>query len=89
VLALTKCLALELAPRIRVNTVTPGRIDTDELRTRYDLDEPGNRARLVQDVPLGRLGEPDDVAEMIAFLVTSDRYLTGQNFFVDGGLFMR
>ena len=89
VLAFTKCLALELAPRIRVNTVTPGRIDTDELRTRYHLDDAQARARLEQDVPLGRLGKPEDVAAMMTFIVTSGPYLTGQNFFVDGGLYMR
>ncbi|HTP10258.1 MAG TPA: SDR family oxidoreductase [Anaerolineae bacterium] len=89
ILTLTKCLALELAPRIRVNTVTPGRIDTEELQTRYHLDESDNRLRLQQDVPLQRLGEPADVASMIAYLVTAGRYITGQNFFVDGGLFMR
>jgi 3-oxoacyl-[acyl-carrier protein] reductase len=89
VVALTKCLAQELAPRIRVNTVTPGRIDTDELRTRYHLADAQTRARLEQEVPLGRLGHPDDVAAMIIFIVTSGKYLTGQNFFVDGGLYMR
>ena len=89
VLALTKCLALELAPRIRVNAVTPGRIETAELRARYGLDDEGNRARLTQDIPLGRFGEPAEVAEMILYLANSGRYITGQNFFVDGGLFMR
>lgn len=89
VLALTKCMALELAPRMRVNAVTPGRIDTDELRTRYHLEDAATRARLEQEVPLQRLGTADEVAAMIAFLVTSGQYITGQNFFVDGGLFMR
>lgn len=89
VLALTKCLALELAPRIRVNTVTPGRIETEELRTRYHLADDQNRLRLEQDIPLGRLGQPADIAEMIVFLATSGRYITGQNFLVDGGLLRR
>jgi len=89
VLMLTKCLALELAPRIRVNTVTPGRIDTEELRTRYQLDNPQNRARMEQEVPLGRFGKPAEIAAMIIFLVTPGSYVTGQNFFVDGGIFMR
>ena len=89
VLVLTKCLALELAPRIRVNTVTPGRINTDELRARYGLDDVQILSRMEQEVPLARLGQPDDVAGMIAFIVTAGHYVTGQNFFVDGGLFMR
>jgi 3-oxoacyl-[acyl-carrier protein] reductase len=88
VLVLTKCMALELAPRIRVNTVTPGRIDTTELRARYQIDEPTNRSRLAKEVPLGRFGEADEVASMMTYLVTAGQYITGQNFLVDGGLFM-
>ena len=87
VLALTKCLALELAPNIRVNTVTPGRIDTEELRTRYHLEQAENQQRLKADIPLGQFGRPSDVASMIVFVATSP-YLTGQNFIVDGGLYM-
>lgn len=89
VLALTKCMAMELAPRIRVNTVTPGRIDTEELRERYKLDNPQNKSRYEQDIPMRRLGMPGDVASMIVYLVSSGQYITGQNFFVDGGLFMQ
>jgi len=89
VLALTKCLALELAPRIRVNTVTPGRIDTEELRGRYRLEDAKNKSRLEKEVPLQRLGTPDDVAGMILYLASAGQYITGQNFLVDGGLFMR
>jgi 3-oxoacyl-[acyl-carrier protein] reductase len=88
VLALTKCLALELAPKIRVNTVTPGRIDTEELRTRYRLEVPENRERLKADIPLGRFGRPEDVAAMIVQVAAAGQYLTGQNFIVDGGLYM-
>ena len=88
-LVLTKCMALELAPCIRVNTVTPGRIDTEELRVRYQLDDAQNMVRVKQDVPMQRLGTPEEVADMILFVVTSGHYVTGQNFFVDGGLFMR
>jgi acetoacetyl-CoA reductase/3-oxoacyl-[acyl-carrier protein] reductase len=89
VLALTKCLAQELAPRIRVNTVTPGRIDTEELRGRYQLADAKNKSRLEQEVPLQRLGTPDEVAEMILYLASAGQYITGQNFLVDGGLYMR
>ena len=89
ILVLTKCMAMELAPRIRVNTVTPGRIDTEEVRVRYKLDDPQNKSRFEQDVPLLRLGTPDEIAGMITYLVSSGQYITGQNFMVDGGLFMR
>ena len=89
VLALTKCMAQELAPRIRVNTVTPGRIDTEELRGRYQLADAHNKSRLEQEVPLQRLGTPQEVADMILYLAASGQYITGQNFLVDGGLYMR
>lgn len=89
VLALTKCMALELAPNIRVNTVTPGRIDTEELRKRYQFDDTRNRERYEQDIPMARMGNPADIASMMLFLVETGKYITGQNFFVDGGLFMR
>lgn len=69
VLVLTKCMSMELAPKIRVNTVTPGFIDTETMRERYKFDDEHNRERYVQDIPLSRMGEPDDVASMIVFLV--------------------
>jgi 3-oxoacyl-[acyl-carrier protein] reductase len=88
VIALTKCIAQELAPKIRVNTITPGRIRTKELLKRYksngnDLD------KSVSDIPLSRLGNPADIARMINFIIQKDNYVTGQNFMVDGGLYMR
>jgi acetoacetyl-CoA reductase/3-oxoacyl-[acyl-carrier protein] reductase len=89
ILAMTKCLALELAPRIRVNTVTPGYIDTEEVRGRHQLTEPAKRAAAEARVPLGRLGVPDDIASMIAYLIQGGPYITGQNFQVDGGYYMR
>lgn len=89
ILLLTKCMAMELAPKIRVNTVTPGFIDTEEVRERYQFDDEHNRKRFEQDIPLERMGEPDDIASMILFLVKNGNYITGQNFFVDGGLYMR
>ena len=89
VLALTKCMAQELAPRIRVNTVTPGRIDTEELRGRYQLEDDQRKLKLEQEVPMQRLGTPEEVADMILYLASAGQYITGQNFLVDGGLFMR
>jgi acetoacetyl-CoA reductase/3-oxoacyl-[acyl-carrier protein] reductase len=88
VLALTKCLALELAPRIRVNCVTPGHIHTDELIGRYRLDRLENLERMLAPVPLGRLGTPEEVARVVLFLVSQSGFVTGQNYFVDGGLLM-
>lgn len=87
VVALTKCLALELGPRIRVVALTPGMIATSETSPRYGLDEPERRAFWEGSIPLGKLGAPSEVAAMIRYLVTPGCYVTGQNFFVDGGYF--
>jgi 3-oxoacyl-[acyl-carrier protein] reductase len=82
---LTAVAARELGPRgITVNTVSPGATDTDMLRG-------ANPARAVEAVagmtPLGRLGQPADIADVVAFLVGKDgRWMTGQNLRASGGL---
>jgi acetoacetyl-CoA reductase/3-oxoacyl-[acyl-carrier protein] reductase len=88
VIALTKCLALELAPAIRVNCVFPGRVRTEEVLTRLNLRDPATYEASVKAIPLGRLGEPEDIYRIIRFLIEESDYITGQNFFVNGGLFM-
>jgi 2-dehydro-3-deoxy-D-gluconate 5-dehydrogenase len=94
VLMLTKALALELAPhRIRVNAVSPGGILTPGTETvRNDLvrslgiTSDAIIGGWVQRVPLGRMGEPDDIARVVLFLVSSaSDYITGENILVDGG----
>ena len=85
-IGLTKTMARELAPRnITVNAIAPGFIDTEMTRV---LDEK-IRDRLVEQIPLSRLGLPDDIAHAVAFLV-SDRsnYITGQVINVNGGMLM-
>jgi 3-oxoacyl-[acyl-carrier protein] reductase len=81
---LTVAAAKELGPAgIRVNAVAPGYIRTDMLAT---LDEDGQAER-VAATPLGRLGEPEDVADVVAFLLGNDsRFVTGQVIAVDGGV---
>ena len=88
VLTLTKCLALELSPKIRVNCVTPGYINTDEVMERYHLHEQESLERALGDIPMSRLGTTDDVFQVVDFIVNTAGYVTGQNYFVDGGSYM-
>jgi acetoacetyl-CoA reductase/3-oxoacyl-[acyl-carrier protein] reductase len=88
-LQLTKCLALELAPTVRVNCLIPGMTDTEELRTRFRLDEPDRLASVLAEIPRRRIGSTDDIADALEFLVgPHSGYLTGQKLIVDGGQFM-
>ncbi len=85
-LGLTRTLARELASRgVTVNAVCPGFIET---RMTASLPETA-RAELMARIPLGRLGQPADVAEVVAFLVSPRAaYVTGQTWCVDGGMVM-
>jgi 3-oxoacyl-[acyl-carrier protein] reductase len=85
-LGFTKSLAKELASRnITVNAVAPGFIDTDMTRA---LNE-GQRTALLSQIPLARLGTPEDVAAAVLFLVSpQSSYITGETLHVNGGMFM-
>lgn len=88
VINMTKCLALELAPKIKVNCIILGMVDTEEVMTRYQLYDEENYKSMVKNIPLERLGKIDDVVKMIDFIVRKGSYITGEKFFVNGGMFM-
>ena len=84
VISLTMDAALEYAPSIRVNCVSPGLVETN--LTAKALGDPGLRAAVERVTPLGRLGAPEDVANLVVFLASPlSSYITGQNIVVDGG----
>ncbi len=82
----TRSLAKELGPRnITVNAVSPGFIDTDMTK---ELAE-AQREAILSQVPLNRLGEPEEIAAVVDFLVgEGGAYVTGENIHVNGGLYM-
>lgn len=88
VITATKCLALELAPKIKVNCVHPGMVKTEEVVTRLRLNNNENLQKRINGIPLGRLGDPDEVFGLMKFIVDDSSYITGANFFVNGGLYM-
>jgi NAD(P)-dependent dehydrogenase (short-subunit alcohol dehydrogenase family) len=83
---LTKTLAAELAPGVRVNAIAPGLVKTDMARA---LWEPAEQ-QLGKRTPLGRLGEPDDIGKAALFLASDlSSWITGQVLVVDGGAMIR
>lgn len=80
--SLTRSLAVELGPQIRVNGVAPGAILWPEGEEAYDAD---TRAQTLAQTPLGRMGEPLDIARAVAFLAEDAPFVTGQVIAVDGG----
>ena len=88
VLTLTKCLALELSPKIMVNCIIPGHVATEEVISRYNLTNKKKVSQEIQKIPMGRLGKTEDVCDLVDFIINKSKFTTGQKFFVDGGMFM-
>lgn len=77
--ALTHALAISLGPKLRVNAISPGWIETDPQAVHSEADKAQH--------PVGRVGTPDDVAQMTAYLLSeASGFITGQNLVIDGGM---
>jgi NAD(P)-dependent dehydrogenase (short-subunit alcohol dehydrogenase family) len=82
VIHLTRQFAMELAPRVRVNGVAPGLVRTHLARALWEENE----AQIAKVMPLGRIGEPEDIANAIVFLAgDTASWMTGQTIVIDGG----
>ncbi len=82
VLSLTRAMSLELAPRVRVIAILPGAIETPATKT----VPPDAHAEFLSQVPMGRMGQPEEIASLAAFLASDEAsYITGAGIVVDGG----
>ena len=86
VLHITRQLANELAPSVRVNGIAPGLVKTDFARALWERNEEG----IAKQMPLRRLGEPEDIGNAAVFLASdASSWMTGQTLVVDGGMLLR
>lgn len=87
ILGLTRALAMELGPHgITVNCVQPGAIETGMTKAMFE-DDPASLTYYASRSALGRIGQPEDVADVMVLLATDDaRFITGQGIMVDGGV---
>jgi len=86
VIAITKSLAVELAPRITVNCVAPGWVDTEMSQKPFERDTGNGKRAIEKTIPLGRIASAEDIAGPIVFLCSSlARHITGEVLNVNGG----
>jgi len=84
VIGFTRRLAIELAPKIRVNAVAPSFVETDMVKE--FIDTPEKRKKIEKIHPLKDIAKPEDIAEAVYFLATpSSRFITGQIIGINGG----
>ena len=84
IVGFTKTAALELASKgVTVNAIAPGFIETQMIAAMPD----DVRDRILAKIPMGRFGRPEEIAQLVAFLVTKGDYITGQVIAIDGGLY--
>ncbi|MCX7044243.1 MAG: SDR family oxidoreductase [Candidatus Sumerlaeota bacterium] len=87
IVALTHALAASLAPKVRVNCISPGWIETSKWRKRSERRKPKLRAEDHAQHWAGRVGAPEDIAALALFLVSDESgFITGANFIADGGM---
>lgn len=87
IVALTHAMAVSLGPDVRVNCISPGWIATDELAPRGQRKKPRLKPADHAQHPVGRVGKPEDVAGLCAWLLSDEAaFMTGQNLVVDGGM---
>ncbi len=85
--AITKCLSKELGPRkIRVNAINPGMVETEGVHA-AGIDTSDFRKQVETQAPLGRIGQPEDIAPAVVFLTSDEAsWITGETLFISGGL---
>lgn len=89
IMVMTLCLALELGPKIRVNTIIPGLTMTEETVERFHLNDPAILQARAESIPMQRIGTPEDVANTVAMLLSNEAsFINGQKIVVDGGQYL-